>query len=405
MIPDELKRRDSETERQYLWRIGNLKENKLIELSWQEITDLINEQFREDTPFLESVDRKRYAEGQAWWHDVFKDISVEDKYLEELRRQQDEIIKAKRQLQDQRREYNKLLITDSRGEHLYGELVHAAASLRSEKPLGFKPYSGACSPSEAVLVLCDWHFGLVTDNVFNRYDVATCKARVRKTVEKSISYLRLHRPQALHVVVLGDMAHGSIHVSCRVASEEKTVVQLMQVSEILAEVIHELSGYVPETHVHCTYGNHLRIVPDKRDSDHADNMERIIPWWLQERLKDCENIAIETDSVLNEYIVLDIRGWGVVATHGDLEKFDSFGTTTHAVFSKKHGFSVDYAIMADKHHLEGKDDRGVEAIICPALCGVDNYANDKRLFSTPSQLMLLFTEDGGAEGRYVIRLD
>ena len=55
-------------------------------------------------------------------------------------------------------------------------------------------------------------------------------------------------------MLLGDAAHGSIHTSARVASEELTCDQIMQVSEIMAQAISVLADEVEQTVVHATYG-------------------------------------------------------------------------------------------------------------------------------------------------------
>ena len=43
-----LQRKENENEEQYIWRIGQAKENGLIDLDWDEIGDIINKEFRND---------------------------------------------------------------------------------------------------------------------------------------------------------------------------------------------------------------------------------------------------------------------------------------------------------------------------------------------------------------------
>ena len=132
----------------------------------------------------------------------------------------------------------------------------------------------------------------VADNIWNQYNTEICRQRVAEFVDKTITRLARHGVKRLHIMLLGDAAHGAIHNSCRVASEEDTCDQLMQVSELMAEAINELSNYVPEVNVYATYGNHLRTVQNKNDSIHSDNMERIIPWWLEQRLQKNARVSI-----------------------------------------------------------------------------------------------------------------
>ena len=61
--------------------------------------------------------------------------------------------------------------------------------------------------------------------------------------EKVAEYLQRNDISTLHIILLGDAAHGACHVTCRVKSEEDVCDQIMHVSELYAEVINELSKY------------------------------------------------------------------------------------------------------------------------------------------------------------------
>ena len=114
------------------------------------------------------------------------------------------------------------------------------------------------SENEALLCVSDWHLGMVTDNIWNKYDIETCLDRVGVLYHKSKNYLRLNNVNKLHIMVLGDLINGAIHSTVRVASEENTCDQLIHASELLAELVNRLSHYVNEVHVYSTYGNHAR---------------------------------------------------------------------------------------------------------------------------------------------------
>ena len=43
-----LERLKDENEERFLWRIGQAKDNGTLDLSWAEIADVINKEFRED---------------------------------------------------------------------------------------------------------------------------------------------------------------------------------------------------------------------------------------------------------------------------------------------------------------------------------------------------------------------
>lgn len=325
-----------------------------------------------------------------------------------------EFRKEQQRFFDQRREWKKFLMADARQEHLYNQLSKAAKELPTTlPPLDITPELADCSEDEAVLVLSDWHLGMTTDNVFNTYNVDICKQRIATVVEKALIRIRKNCCKKLHVVVLGDLLHGAIHTSARVASEELVADQLMIASELLAQAVIYLSAEVPETHVYTTYGNHARTVQKKQDNIHRDNMERLIPWWLTQRVAAANaeaearygkhlNIIVEPEST-NEFVVFDVCGHDICCAHGDLDNIKRAPKTLALLFNKKFGRDIEYILLGDKHHREDFEELGITALLCGALCGSDDYANDKRLYSTPSQLLLIFNEAEGLDAEYRIK--
>ena len=361
--------------------------------TWQDVVDVVNEVW--GTSLCESTVRKAYNGFKKMLPAYLakrQDSNQETKELEVIKL---EIQKEKQKLYDQRREFNSLARKAARSENLEDALACAADGLNQTLPLIGESYvSDFIDDSEAVLTLCDWHYGLVIENIWNTYNVNVCKHRIEVLKEQVIKKLRMHSPVKLHVLLLGDLANGVIHTSSRVASEEGAADELMQVSEIVAEFIAEISRYVPSVDVHCNYGNHMRSVQNVKDSIHSDNMERIIGWWLVQRLQNNKNIHI-IEPEYYEFTLITAAGNNIVAVHGDLEKgFDSIPVTMNMLFTKKLGIGVDYTISADKHHLEAVDKFGVQSFLAPSLCSTDNYANDIRAYSHPSQILMFFNKRG-----------
>lgn len=335
----------------------------------------------------------------------YESAICDDDKLSVLDAKRIELLKERQKFFDQRREYNKLISTDGRTEHLYDTLAEAARHLCDTiGVLDFQKHlSGEiCTDNEAVLVFGDWHYGMTTDNAFNRYNTEICKLRVNNVVRETVKRLELHCCSRLHIIVLGDLFHGAIHTSARVASEELVCEQIMKVSEILAQAVNELSRYVQDTFVYMTYGNHGRTIPNKNDSIHRDNLERIIPWWMEQRLKNNESIHIAEDNG-TEFLFVTAAGHELCASHGDLDSVKTAPRLLTTLFHRQYGKEVEYILLGDKHHRESFEELGVTAIICGALCGSDDYANGKRLYSTPSQLLLIVNSENGVDAEYQIR--
>jgi len=284
------------------------------------------------------------------------------------------------------------------------KIIDSANRLNKERPLDFTGYIKNTSDKEAVLFLSDWHYGMTTNNIWNTYNTVICKTRVSKLVNKSKEYLELNKIKILHVVLLGDAAHGAIHSSCRVASEEDTCDQIMNVSEIMAQAIEELSTKVNAVKVYSCYGNHLRTIQDKKDSIHSDNMEKMIPWWLNQRLQKNTKVLI-LESEFKEFTKLNVLGYNICCIHGDLDSIKNVGVTVNTLFSKLYGETISYTVSGDKHHLEEFEQFDIESVIIRSLSGTDDYANDKRLYSKAGQTLMIFNNEDGRESTYNIKLN
>lgn len=402
-----LQRLPNETEDQCIWRIGNAKNNGLLgDMTWVEIANFLNKEFREDeTKYYDSsAYRKKYKNFLDAYEGIFSKTNFAEDRMSELEEQANELYKVKKQVQDQRRELRNLLTPEARFENLTEKLIESAGHLCEIKPLDFTDYVVNIGDSEAVIAFADWHYGMTTDNIWNKYNTDICRQRVSKFISKTTKYLQRHNVKVAHILLLGDAAHGAIHTGCRVASEEDVCDQIMQVSEIIAEAINEISSYVLVANVYASYGNHLRTVQNKNDSIHSDNMEKIIPWWLEQRLQSNSRVNI-IKSDYYEFLYLNVCGYNIVGAHGDLEKFKQFGLMVNTLFTKKYGLTIDYTISADKHHIEEFEQIGIESVLVRSLCGTDNYANNGRLYSDSGQTVMIFSPEEGRECTYNIKLN
>lgn len=402
-----LQKRERETNFQYHKRLvyGKLVDKTLSDFDYSELSKYVyGKELSADVARREMYGSK-YTIGLVENEQLSKVESSE--LLSDIDNKLIELKKERQKFFDQRREFNKLVSSEGRQEHLYEVLKVAAENLNdsigdlyNDIPKIEQYYSD----NEAVLIFSDWHYGMITKNIFNTYNTDICKERVKQVVDSAIQRLSLHQCRKLHIVVLGDLFHGAIHTSARVASEELVCDQLMQVSEILAQSIYRLSRYVEDTIVYMTYGNHARTVANKQDSIHRDNLERIIPWWLNERMANmgAENVYISEPSE-NEFLLIDAAGHQICASHGDLDSVKSSPKLLSTLFRMKYGKEIEYIVVGDKHHVESFEEFDITAQICGSLCGTDDYANGKRLYSAPKQLMLIVNPEIGIDAEYKLR--
>jgi hypothetical protein len=383
------------------------KIQKISDDDWSEICDRYGLKFNPDTirkgtqpPLIGSVFVSEYYK----WKE--SQTNNEDDYLNALRLEKEEIFKERKLLSDQRRLYNRELTFNARSEHLMDKLVESANRLNQEKPLIFnEKWFPSNIHKEAVMFWSDWHYGMITDNIWNKFNTEICKKRVKTFVEISKEFIKLNNIDVLDVVMLGDSAHGSIHSTCRVQSEENTCDQLMHVSEIMAEALNDLSKVVNHITLYSCYGNHMKTIQNKNESIHSDNMERIVPWWIEQRLQNNKKIEVAY-SEYKEFTKLNVLGKNICCVHGDLERdFKNIGVTINTLFSRKFGETIDYTISGDKHHLEEFEKFDIESILVRSLCGADEYSNNGRLYSRPGQTLMIFNDVYGREATYNIPLD
>ncbi len=400
-------RRDGEDVFEYGLRLIEMKiEQKPDDLDWEDIVEATGIDCHRDslrkaasvTPYsgyaVAQYFKKKYASQCA---------PNQDSYMNELDCKIAEMRKETKRFYDQRREFHKMVDRIGREENLEDRLIEAANGLKdSIGSIDFNHSHDLNNDNEAILVLTDWHYGMTTNNVWNQYNTTVCKDRIKNIVENAANRIMLHRCSKLHIVVLGDLVHGSIHVSARVASEELVCNQIMQASEILAQCVEYLSKFVDKTIVYMTYGNHARTIQDKNDSLHADNLERLIPWWLEQRLRGSENVLVKNDFE-NEFLCFRVFDYGFCASHGDLDGAKNSTTALTTLFHKKYGYNVDYILLGDKHHRESYEQFGVISMVCDALCGSDDYANDRRLYSNPGQTLLIVSSASGLDAEYHLR--
>lgn len=64
------------------------------------------------------------------------------------------------------------------------------------------------------------------------------------------------------------------------------------------------------------------------------------------------------------------------------------------LYEKNFGHKMEYMVLGHWHKRYTDENLGIEQIGVGSLCGTDEYAKNKRLFSKPTQTLLVFDNDG-----------
>lgn len=333
--------------------------------------------------------RKSFTGGRYCGYQVYKYFQekLESGYTEEESKRlitlRQELYKEKCRVQDQKREYNKLLRESARYEHLVDRMEKAIEGVEPLRLGGcYEPNS---TNIEAVLILSDFHYGLEVDNVLNEYNTDIAKERLKTLLDKTVYYCNIHRVQKLHLGLAGDLICGAIHLQSRVAAEEDLISQVINVSELLANFINSLRASIPEVKVWGVIGNHSRVNSDKKSNMPAENFERLIFKYIEMRLP---GVVVGTNG-LEDWITFKVRDQLVFMTHGDKDSLSNI--RLHAV--NLLGKVPDRIYFGHIHHLNVKDDNGTEIVVNGSIVSTDEYAMGLRCHTKPYQILQVFDRD------------
>lgn len=374
------------------YRIILGKARKEVKMSWQEIADMLclgcsSEYLRKIAYGILGYDnylkaRKEEATEHYRGSEAFTEL--EEKELA-LRRE-------KMRMQDQKRELNKLLREWARAEHLKEEIVAAVKDSAKDGDLHYehKPMAASSSDREGALLLSDWHVGMVTDNVANRYNEAVFDQRIHELLDYVITYGKEQRLDTIHVFALGDLVNGLIHVTTRINNEENIVKQTMKVAETLAMMLNTLSEEFPSVKCYFSRGNHDRVTANKKESICSESFADLIWWYLKARLEGIDGIELVDNTVDDEIVMADICGNTIFAVHGHKDKIKN-AIPNLAMLLKTF---PDYVFMGHYHSHAEIETNGAEVIVNASLCGSDDYAISLRRSSHPAQKFIIFNEKG-----------
>lgn len=395
---DELKRKENESQLDYAKRITFGKRDKIYDIDYVEWAKLVL-----DKDLASDESRKRYygyiSALELLEQEKINNIS-DNSVLDEITMKKMELEKERIKLLDQRRELKKIIREDARWEYLKEEIIKNVNKINNKLPLisdkDIDDYYEFESDKQAILLLSDWHIGLEIHNFLNHYDLFEAKRRINILTYKTIEYCKLHNISKLHVELKGDLLSGLIHTSTRLSNNENIIEQIMQTSEMLAEMLHILSLEISEIDVYYTHGNHGRVIASKEESIERENFELLLPWYLETRLKDCKNIKI-IKSKFDEIIYYNVLGFNIFGVHGQNDRL----STIIQDLTKLTKIIPDI-ITLGHWHKDYRDENGTVVIMNGSLCGVDEYALSRRCYSKPHQKLIIIEEGIGEICTYKI---
>lgn len=377
--------KDNETLSQYIERMRI--EKSISGVTWQTIADIANEKYGKN--YNESTYRRNY------WHKEDDEVAPNQPISEEdlnLR-------KLKIKIRDERIQTNANIRALSREETIK-EIALETAEKMSAKKLLYIPEKKIVTNKNktAILNIGDWHYGISIDNKWNKYNTDIARERVAKLTKAVLEYCDFHKVERIIIAGLGDYISGIIHLPLRINNREDVLSQIINVSEIICEMITELS----KDHLiefYTVLGNHGRIDPNKKDSIQLENLERIVPWHIKHRLENNPNVKLDPEGEF-DMVTFEVNGFQFGCAHGDKDSMSSI--VKNFVLMMRKPFDV--IITAHKHHLGIEELNDCFVVMNPSLMGVDDFAKDLRVSSRPAQSLIMVGEKTPIECVYYIDL-
>ena len=296
---------------------------------------------------------------------------------------------------DLRKEARAQLLIDAMRECAgkMGPIALSAPSAPSEEDPPFR---------EAVLVISDMHIGMTINSFCNVYDAEIAAKRMTKLVSDTIVECLRFKVKTLHVLDLGDAIHGLIHNSSRLSQEYDVAEQVMIAQELMAQALAQLCSAIPEVTYRSCLDNHSRMMANYKDSKDTENFGRLIAFYLQARLKGAENLKFPNDNLDPTLGLLKLgNGEAMMFAHGHLDNPTQAIQEIAGIVSSIPGApkKVSYFVLGHYHAEKLKSYQGCRVIVNGSFCGTDEYALSRRLFSSPSQTLLIFNGQNLVEER------
>lgn len=371
-----------ETEEDYKIRICGLKEK--YGFTWQEVADIINKEL--GLSFDESAYRKMYKAYSKGYQKKEEELCEAEGVIDKYEKAKISFYKEKIKVSDVKREFMSDVRKEARADVIKDEIISV---IRKQEPIVFPKVVLPKRTNEGVLLIGDWHIGAKVDNFYNVYNLQEAKNRIKYMLEYVKKYIYTQDIGKLHIVNLGDMIEGSIHVSTRVTNELNTCEQIIDVSTLIFQLIGELSVAVNDLNYHSVNSdNHGRVIQNYKDNLEVENFSVVIDNYVRTRCQDCNvNVKIHDDNLDNNFGVFELmNGKNFGFTHGHT-------IPTNKAYQAFTGLIQDfihYIGIGHFHSGKMKEFNASKVYVNGTLKGVDDYAIKKYLFSRPSQSLIVF---------------
>ena len=392
------KRKSDETIIDYILRMVSIRKDE--KLTWVELADIINQEC--DCDYSESYYRKALYTNKMAGTEPVDDVDFQRDEVSRLSNLLTDIRKERMKLSDERVQNNAYLRRVTREDSIREIAREVAETISSKKMLDTANPNYTflrTSDKAGILLLSDWHYGMECDSFWNKYNTDVARKRISFLSETVRQLCVDNNIGKLYVLNLGDLISGRIHFKIRLESRIDVITQTIEVSEILAEFLTDLSSLVEVEYYDCL-DNHSRLEPIKTDSLDLESLVRIIPWYLKTRLATNNRIHICENQYSDDIIAFDCFGHTVYGVHGHKDTPAAVIKNLSVMLKQ----SPELVCTAHRHHFSADEQNEILLVGNGSLMGSDSYAVDNRFTAQPSQTLIVVSKENVLESIHRIPL-
>ena len=387
----DLKKLESETEEQYLWKIGQLVDSGQVE-NWASINNIVNtelgieeEKWRDESSF-----RKRYQAAKKFYDGCFSKMKSET-YHDQIVEMNRELARNKIKFRDERNAWNRQNYADARADETLTLLEERMSELgRVNFEIHDTPIVNG--NQEMIIGLSDLHIGQCFSSVFGRYNSDIAEKRLEQYLNKIKVAALLHDVRKAHVISLGDQISGSIHRSIAITNKENVIEQIKKATELISAFCYELTKIFEVVQFYSVSGNHSRI-DRKDDALHAERLDDTIAWAVSLSLNHIDNFHYMKHRNLDIGIVdMSVCGKSYIGIHGDNDAMTKQGVSSLVMML---GFIPEGIFRGHMHYPAMNELNGVKVIQSGSLAGSgDDHTIERRLTGKSSQTFCICNKNG-----------
>lgn len=380
------KRFAGESEDAYIYRICSHKDEIG---TWDDVAKILNEEL--EYQYTSSKYRKPFQDYNNVYTVREPEIIDNQALLEEIRQERQALEKEKVKFRDERAAYNRQVSRMARYENLLDVLAKEVKAIDDRPEITHVPMI-VSSDEEMIVMLSDLHIGVGANNSWNYFDNNVLNNRLGEYIAQIKRVAQRHNVHRIHFVLGGDIISGGIHLTLRIENRENVIKQIMTAAATLSDFFAEVALQIEnvEMHIYSVSGNHSRLNANKSEHLKGENLDELIPFYMQAKLQNFKNIEFHANTIDESIGSFYVKNKLVYFVHGDKDNVSNVVQKLTMMTGKK----PDMVLMGHRHTNALTTVYDTKVIECGTLSGTDSYCVDNRLANRPEQCIAVCSDNG-----------